>query len=138
MFKKIFMSNFKFNMFLQEYYKYIIAGIFVTVVDFSVLIFLTEYCNFYHMYSAAMAFVMASILHYYLSVSFVFKNRIFHKKGFEFLIFFIIGLLGLIFFLVFFYLFTDVIGVYYIFSKIFASGISFTFNFLARKILLFR
>lgn len=122
----------------KEYYRYIIVGLIVTGFDFCILVFLTEVLKFYHMYSGAIAFTLASVLHYYLSIKFVFKNRTLTTKRLEFLIFFTLGLIGLCVFLGLFYLFTDVLGILYMISKIIATGISFTFNFLARKYILFR
>ena len=136
MFEKLFTG--RLGLFLKEYYRYIFVGLLVTAFDFCILVFLTEVLDIYHMISGAIAFTTASFLHYYLSVKLVFSNRSLKNPTIEFLIFFILGLVGLTVFLGLFYLFTDVLGIYYILSKVLATGISFTFNFLARKYILFR
>lgn len=136
MLKKILSG--KFGFLLKEYYKYIIVGLIVTGFDFCILVFLTEILNLYHMYSGAIAFTFASFLHYYLSIKLVFSNRSLKSKKLEFFLFFTLGLVGLGVFLGLFYLFTDILGIFYIVSKVLATGISFTFNFLARKYILFR
>ncbi|MDD3594242.1 MAG: GtrA family protein [Candidatus Gastranaerophilales bacterium] len=128
----------KFGKLFHEYYKYILVGFVVTAVDFVILIAMTEFAHIYYMISAASAYTLASVLHYYLSIFYVFNNRNVKSKRVEFFIFFMLGILGLGVFTALMYFFTEMLHCHYIVSKILATGISFTFNFLTRKFLLFR
>lgn len=123
---------------LSQYYRYIIAGFIVTGFDFAILISFTEVFNIYYLFSACFAFAFCSVLHYFISIKFIFDNRTIKNQYHEFVIFILIGIASIILFELLMYGFTDILKIHYLFSKVIVTGIMFTFNFVTRKFILFR
>lgn len=123
---------------LSQYYRYIIAGFLVVAIDFVILAFLTESIHLYYLISATFAYLIASIIHYFISVNYIFEKSPIKNKYYEFFIFFTLGIIGLLLFELLMFYFTEKLAIYYLASKIIVSGIMFTFNFATRKIILFR
>jgi putative flippase GtrA len=88
--------------------------------------------------SAPFAFLLGLIINYLLSIKWVFDKRNINKKSVEFVIFALVGIVGLLLNQVFIWFFTEIINLYYMLSKIISSGIVFLWNFSLRKYLLFR
>jgi len=124
------------NSFLQ-FFRYTFVGGFAFLVDFGLLILLTEYFHLYYLISAGIGFVFGLIVNYYLSVNWVFNNRVVENRLFEFLVFTLIGIVGLCLNELFLWLFTDKLLFHYILSKAITTFIVYFWNFFARKFLLF-
>ncbi len=122
---------------LSQYYRYVLAGIIVTGFDFIILIALTELLQVYYLISACFGYIFASVLHYFLSINYIFNKRILKNKYSEFFIFFLIGVISLILFEILIYFFTEQMKLHYVSSKIVITGLLFTFNFILRKYILF-
>jgi putative flippase GtrA len=88
--------------------------------------------------SAPLAFLLGLIINYLLSIKWVFDKRNINKKSVEFVIFALVGIVGLLLNQVFIWFFTEIINLYYMLSKIISSGIVFLWNFGMKKYLLFR
>ncbi|MFB0565695.1 MAG: GtrA family protein [Candidatus Aminicenantaceae bacterium] len=106
-------------------------------VDFGSLIFLTEVCRVHYLISAAVAFLLGLITNYVLSIFWVFSKRTLANKRVEFLIFSIIGLVGLGLNEVIIWFFTEWIHFHYLISKVVSTVFVFFWNFFARKKILF-
>lgn len=124
------------NSFLQ-FFRYTFVGGFAFIVDFGLLILLTEYFHIYYLLSAGIAFVFGLVVNYYLSINWVFDKRIVRNRFVEFLIFTMIGLIGLGLNELFLWLLTDKFLIHYILSKGITTFIVYFWNFFARKFLLF-
>ena len=122
---------------LIQLFRYTFVGGIAFLVDFSVLYVLTEYCYLHYLYSAGIAFTLGLFLNYALSIAWVFNSRKLENRVLEFLLFSLIGLIGLIFNELFLYIFTDILAMYYLISKIATAFIVYIWNFTARKIILF-
>ena len=123
------------NTFLQLF-RYTFVGGLAFLVDFSTLFILTEYFKINYLVSAAIAFVFGLLVNYMLSIIWVFSSTM-KNRWLEFLLFAIIGLVGLVLNEFFIYILTDVLRVYYLFSKIITTCIVYFWNFFARKIIIF-
>jgi len=123
---------------LKEYYRYIIAGLFITALDFSMLTVQVEFFHFYYLIAVGTAFSIASVLHYFLSANWVFVQSIAPKNFRSYSIFFIIGFTGLILLEGLMWCFVDILDWHYLFAKVIATGMIFSFNFLAKRFLLFK
>ena len=123
---------------LKEYSKYCVVGIFITGLDFAMLAFQVEIFNMYYLLAACISYVIASGLHYVLSVKYVFTKSKAEKGVRAFVFFAVLGALGLTLFELLMFYFVDILKIYYLFAKIFATGIIFSFNFATRKIFLFK
>lgn len=123
---------------LSQYYRYIIAGFIVTACDFVILTTGTEVFHIYYLISACFSFVLCSILHYIISIKYIFHSRCFDNACHEFTVFLLIGIISLVIFELLMFSFTELMQIHYLISKVIVTGIMFTFNFISRKLILFR
>ena len=117
--------------------KYGFVGGIAYTLDFGSLILLTEVFKIHYLISAALAFIMGLITNYVLSILWVFSKRTLTNKKVEFLIFSIIGLIGLGINEGIIWFFTESAHFHYLISKIFSTFVIFFWNFFARKKVLF-
>jgi len=122
---------------LLEFFKYGIVGFLAFLVDFGFLVILKELLHIYYLIAAAISFTAGLTLNYLLSITWVFKNRKLKNKTAEFIIFALVGVVGLGLNEIFLWFFTDITHLYYLYSKLLATGLVFLWNFIARKSLLF-
>jgi len=138
--KKFFIENlFKNhtnNTFIQLF-RYTLVGGTAYLVDFSSLFFITEFLNVHYLLSAAVGFLLGLIVNYTFSIFWVFSRRKIKKKGCEFGIFALIGIIGLGFNELSIWFFTEYFYFHYLASKIIATGFILLWNFFARKFFLF-
>lgn len=127
----------KTNNTLVQLFRYTFVGGFAFLVDFGTLYILTEYFHIYYLVSAGIAFIFGLIINYLLSVKWVFNNRAMENRWWEFLLFAIIGLVGLGLNELFLWILTDIFLIYYLISKLITTFIVYFWNFFARKVLLF-
>ncbi|MGB2763457.1 MAG: GtrA family protein [Candidatus Aminicenantaceae bacterium] len=120
-----------------QLFKYGFVGGIAFCVDFGSLFFLTEVIKIHYLISAAIAFILGLLTNYTLSILWVFPKRAIADKRIEFLLFLIIGLVGLGLNEVIIWFFTEFIHFYYLISKLFSTVVVFFWNFFARKKLLF-
>lgn len=120
-----------------QFIKYACVGGAAYSIDFATLFFLTEFCRVHYLLSAAVGFLLGLLVNYSLSISWVFSKRSAKDKRTEFLVFAAIGLIGLGLNEFIIWFFTEGINLYYILSKLVATGIVFLWNFFARKKILF-
>ena len=120
-----------------QLFRYTFVGGLAFIVDFGSLFILTEYLNLFYLISAGIAFILGLITNYALSVNWVFSNRTLDSKGMEFFLFTVIGLIGLGLNELLLWTLTDLLSIYYLFSKIITAIIIYLWNFFARKYLLF-
>jgi putative flippase GtrA len=120
-----------------QLFRYTLVGGLAFLVDYGSLLLLKEMTGMHYLWAAAIAFTFGVVTNYCLSIKWVFDKRIIHSQQVEFLIFAILGILGLgINELVMFAL-TSGAGLHYLGSKLVSTGITFGWNFISRKILLF-
>ena len=122
---------------LLQLFRYGIVGGTAFVVDYGTLFLLTHYVGVPYLWSAAIAFILGLVTNYLLSISWVFLRDEARSIWGEFLLFAIIGIIGLIFNELIMYAGTDVLHLHYMVSKLISTVIVFFWNFLARKYLLF-
>lgn len=124
------------NIFIQ-FFRYIFVGGFTFLADAFTLWLCEKWMNY--MIAAAIAFVVGLAVNYALSIWFVFSESSKVKnKVKEFVVYGIIGLIGLLITEGIMYLFTDVFGLYFLISKIIAAAIVLVWNFAARKVVLYK
>jgi putative flippase GtrA len=120
-----------------QFFKYAFVGGIAYCVDFGSLFFLTEVVKIHYLVSAAVAFILGLLTNYALSIIWVFPKRTLADKRVEFLIFSIIGLIGLGLNEVIIWFFTESVHFHYLISKIISTFVVFIWNFFARKKILF-
>ena len=132
--KKIFLDA-PNNIYLQ-FIRYIFVGGFAFVVDFTLLYVLTEYIHIHYLISATISFTVGLFVNYLLSKIWVFQTKQ-KMQLVEFLIFSLIGVVGLGFNNFFLWFFTAHCSIYYLFAKMITAIIVYFWNFFARRYILF-
>lgn len=135
--KGIFVTPTK-NGFLQLF-RYLFVGGIATVVDWGVLAALKEFVHLHEMVAAVFAFVAGLGTNFLLSKLLVFSaNEARTNALVEFLGYALIGLIGLGITELIMYLFTGRMALHYMLSKAIATAVVLVWNYLARKLLLYK
>ena len=121
----------------KQLFRYIFTGGLAFIVDFEILFLLTECFYVHYLISACVAFLFGLLVNYFLSIRWVFNSRVVENRLLEFSLFTTVGLLALGINELFLWIFTDVLGNHYLFSKIITAIIIFFWNFFGRKLILF-
>jgi len=121
----------------HEFIRYFVASAIALAIDFGTLWILTSIFLVPYLISGAIAFATGLVVIYSLSIWWVFTKRSVRNRGIEFLFFSVIGIVGLLLNEIILWFFTDSLNLFYLFSKIISVGVVFSWNFLARKTLLF-
>ena len=118
---------------INQIAKFGVVGIIATLIDYILLFILTDVFKIYYMTSSIISFSVSLIFNYIASVKWVFnvEHKQTYKDGLLFLIF---SLIGLWINQEVMYLTVEKLGIYYMISKIFATGIVMVWNFITRKI----
>jgi len=123
---------------LIQLFRYCFVGGFAFLVDYGLLYALTEFCGCHYIVSATISFIAGLIVNYLLSTWWIFRKSKLKNKAAEFTIFALIGVVGLILNNVLLYVFTDLLGIYYMISKLITTALVMIWNFAGRKIILFK
>jgi putative flippase GtrA len=120
-----------------QLFRYAVVGGLAFAADLGALIALTEMAGWHYLVSATAGFGIGVATNYALSVLWVFNERMVRNRTAEFLMFLVLGVFGLGLNELTLYLLTGLAGVHYAVSKVVATGLTFTWNFVSRKLLLF-
>jgi len=115
----------------------IFASNLAFAVDFGLLALLTEVFSIHYLFSNIISFITGTTLCYILNTLWVFSERRFKRRHFEYLIFIILGVIGVGLNELLIWFFTENIHIHYLISKIIAGSAVFFFNFFTRKYVLF-
>lgn len=136
-FKKIFCLPTD-NVFLQ-FFRYAFVGGWATVADWGVFALFNNVLKIHYLVSAPFAFLMGLTVNYLLSKKFVFSAATEKKSATaEFTVYAIIGLIGLGLTMAIMSLLTEAVGLVPMVSKIIATAVVLVWNFVARKVVLYR
>lgn len=144
--KEFFMAavKFDFNLLFREkttntfiqFFRYIFVGGFAFLADAFSLWLCEKFMHY--MLAAAIAFVVGLAVNYFLSVIFVFsESEQVTNKLKEFIVYAVIGVIGLLLTEVIMYVLTDLCHLYFLLSKIVAAIVVLVWNFVARKKILY-
>jgi len=123
---------------LIQFFRFALVGVVATLINLVFLYFFTEFFNIYYMISAIFAFFIADISKYVLNKTWTFYERL--RDGFfrTYCKFLLVSLIALGINLFFLYIFTDIVGIYYLYSQVLAIAISLWINFLGSKFWTFK
>lgn len=121
----------------QQLFRYTLTGGVAFLADIGALYICTEFLDMHYLISTAAGFCIGLIINYILSINWVFSGRKMKNRYAEFSIFAIIGIVGLGLNEILMYSFTDLLGIYYVYSKLITTVIVLFWNFFARKLVLF-
>ncbi len=113
--------------------KYFAVALIGYLVDFGSLMLCKEVFGLHYLVSASVGFVLGLIVVYVLSGRYVFGESKIASKSKEFLLFTGIGLVGLGILNLLMWAMTGGLGINYLASKIMATVVVYTWNFLARR-----
>lgn len=120
-----------------QFFRYAFVGGIATVIDWAVF-FVATVMGLYYMISGVLAFLAGLFVNFVLSKKFVFsgeKNK--HSASTEFVVYAIIGVMGLLITEVIMFLLTEKLQLYFMIPKIIATAVVFVWNFAARKVVLY-
>lgn len=136
LFNKLFVAP-TTNIWLQLL-RYGFVGGVAFVADYGSLFVLTHYAGVHYLWSAGIAFCIGLTVNYLLSISWVFNQNRSAKPWVEFVVFALIGVVGLGLNELIMYVATDLISLHYMLSKLISTAIVFCWNFFARKLIIFK
>ncbi len=120
---------------VKQLFKFGIVGILCFFIDYGIMIALTEIVGVNYLLSSAISFSISVIVNYILSLSFVFDT----EKGNNlknFSLFIVLSVIGLGINQLLMWIGVEILGIYYMISKIIATGIVMLYNFITRKVIL--
>jgi len=122
----------------SEFSKYIVSGVAAVIVDYTVLLIITEQFGVHYMISNLGSYMAGLLVSYTLNTRWVFRYRKYEKKtAAEFSIFVLIVLVGLLISESMIYLLVEEYDLQYTWAKLMSIAAIFVFNFLAKKRFLF-
>jgi|SRR3954447_18290575 putative flippase GtrA len=121
----------------SELFRAGIVSVLALGLDTGLLLLLTYRLHQHYLFAASVAFIAGLLLNYVLSTCWVFRSRRGFSLHIEFVLFAVVGLLGLALTELLLYIFTDVFAVMLPVSKLLTAGVVFFWNFGVRKALLF-
>ena len=118
---------------ITQFLKYFGAALVGYVVDFGTLILCKEVFHLHYLLSATAGFVLGLIVVYVVSNRYVFGESKLKSKSQEFLIFALVGLVGLGLLILIMWGLTSGMHINYLISKILATIVVYAWNFFARR-----
>lgn len=121
---------------IVQFMKFGIVGVLAFIIDYGLMILLTEAFGVPYLASTTISFIVSVIFNYVASMRYVFKRKDDMSRRREFIIFVALSVIGLVINDVFMWLMTDQLFIDYRFSKIVVTFIVAVWNFVTRKIFL--
>ena len=122
---------------LVQFFRYSLIGGLAFFLDTGILFALHHLAGLHYLLAATIAFTSGTALTYTCSVLWVFDHRTVKNRAAEFVLYATLGVVGLGITLATLYVLTGVLGIHLLASKVVATAITFAWNFLSRKLLLF-
>lgn len=123
---------------LNQIARFGLVGVIAFVIDYAVLLFLTEVCFVHYLISSAAAFLVSVIFNYILSIAFVFETDKNQRKTTQFTLFTLMSAGGLGINQLMMWLLSDLLFIPYQLSKFAATAVVMVYNFITRKLFLER
>ena len=124
--------------FIVQVFRFGIVGVICFVIDYGLMALLTEVFSVYYLLSCGISFTLSTVVNYLLSMRYVFRRGNAYGRKTEFVIFVVMSLVGLGLTELLMLLFSDVLHVHYLISKIVVTVIVMAYNFVTRKLVLER
>lgn len=121
---------------IKQLVKFGFVGGICFVIDYGVMVLLTEVAGMEYLLSCGISFTVSVIANYILSMKFVFERKDNMDRRVEFIIFVIMSVIGLGLTELLMWVFVDKADIHYMISKIVVTAIVMVYNFVTRKIFL--
>ena len=119
---------------ISQIIKFGFVGFLCFFIDYGIMVFLTEALKINYLISSGCSFSVSVIVNYILSIKFVFDADMDANKIKQFLVFLIFSIGGLIINQIVMWVAVDLLGIFYMISKIGATAIVMVYNFITRKL----
>ena len=132
--KKI--ENTKINEYIKQFMLYLIVGSGATLVEWIAFYLFDQRLNIHYMVATSLAFILSTFANWVLGRLIMFKSS---KSTWKELIqIYLVSIAGLLMNLIIMWIAITKLGFPNMFSKIAATGIVFFWNFIIRKLLIYR
>lgn len=121
---------------LSQLIRFAVVGGGAFLIDYGIMILLTELFGVNYLISCAVSFTVSVIFNYVLSVYWVFNVTGERSKTQDFAVFIILSIIGLGINQLIMWIAVDKLHIFYMFSKIGATAVVMVYNFVTRKIFL--
>ncbi len=121
---------------ISQFMKFGIVGGIAFIIDYGLMVALTELFSINYLISATISFTVSVIFNYFASMRYVFQHKEEMSRRREFVIFVVLSVIGLIINNLLMWLGTGLLGITYLLTKIFATVVVTVYNFVTRKIFL--
>lgn len=121
---------------LNQILKFGVVGGLAFIIDYGILIFLTEVFHINYLISTTISFIVSVIFNYIMSIFWVFDVDENKNRTTVFSVFIILSVIGLILNDLFMWVFVDGMSIHYLIAKIIATLLVMIYNFITRKLFL--
>ncbi|MBM6779232.1 GtrA family protein [Collinsella tanakaei] len=121
---------------IAQIMKFGVVGILATLLDYVVMIVLTEVFGVPPVASSTISFSISVVFNYLASMRYVFSHREGMSRRREFIIFLVLSIIGLGINAALMWVGTELAGIDYRIVKLFATAVVMVWNFVSRKVLL--
>lgn len=121
---------------MQQLVKFGFVGATAFVIDYGVMVLLTEAVGINYLISNGISVTLSIIYNYVLSVKWVFDVGEDRNKTQEFVIFIVLSVIGVGLNQLLMWIMVEKISIYYMIAKVIATAIVMVYNFISRKIFL--
>ncbi|TXF37855.1 GtrA family protein [Collinsella sp. BA40] len=121
---------------IQQIMKFGIVGVLAFVIDYGLMVALTELVGLAPVASATVSFIVSVVFNYVASMRFVFSHKEGMSKQREFVIFVVLSVIGLLINDGLMWAGTELVAIDYRIVKIGATAVVMVWNFVTRKLFL--
>lgn len=118
---------------IHQIMKFGVVGVLAFIVDYGLMILLTESLGFAPVVSATISFIVSVVFNYLASMHYVFSHKDGMSKQREFAVFVVLSVVGLIINDLMMWAGTAVVAIDYRIVKIVATAVVMIWNFVTRK-----
>ena len=121
---------------IQQIMKFGIVGVLAFIIDYGLMVALTELVGLVPVASATVSFIVSVVFNYVASMRFVFSHKEDMSKQREFVIFVVLSVIGLLINDGLMWAGTELVAIDYRIVKIGATAVVMVWNFVTRKLFL--
>jgi putative flippase GtrA len=121
----------------KTFLRSVVVSLLSFIIDFFACMLLVEKANLGYLGAMTISFTVATVVNYILSTKVIFGHGAMDNPGLEFLAFLGIAAVGLVLNGLDMYIFTTLLGIYYLVSRVLAGTLVFFFNYFCRRYLIF-
>ena len=122
---------------VEEAVRYLAVSALAFCVDISLLFILVHYLSWWYLAAATASFLAGLVIVYAFSITLVFKYRRLDRPHIEFAAFAVIGAVGVAINACAIAVGVKYLGLHFLVAKCAAAGVTFAWNFFARRQMLF-